>query len=562
MQDTLKIATLQNIPLDIKGKYNIQLFDAQGQKVQDVEVTNTVFYEASDSALNFIKFLLEYGTSSTSGGSSRPIIRQNSIGSAYPTTIQLLEQKVSKDCKYFLPSFITGMAWLGSVPGTNTEFIGAYNAPESSATISDGYLVCKDVYEFSTRQANGTINAVCMQKVINGYPTGSDRTQETSAPFSYGYGFTTNTLTRLGPAKLNPSDATDSNPLYGATYNTKGQLVLPATGVVVINPEAYLSGLAQLQTRPAKASEMVFPGMLMEDPSKACLIGQIRDDSNYNTIIQCKILNAATGLEENTKTLDLFDASTKLQKYLKAKTNSNAYLYRIKHAFCCHGYWGATFEYTGSGNPFPKLRSDGTYTENATNTAYAACIYDFNKDCWVVEPDFLSVDSAGYYGTSSGYLQVPKLFLNIGGQAQYSATLKPDLASNSSWLAMTATGNAQMHNEASNRVIAYRPRNQGYIYTVGLDSKKFARCRMSLSTTDGSSYAYAPGAIHPNGTIMSGYYFGDKLIPYKSLVHLDSPIVKTAEHTMKVTYTLSIKIPNIFAQPGHEYEFDIDASTV
>lgn len=562
MQDTLKIATLQNIPLDIKGKYNIQLFDVQGQKVQDVEVTNTVFYEASDSALNFIKFLLEYGTSSSSGGSSRPNIRYGDIESAYPSTIQLLEQKVSKDCKYFLPSFITGMAWLGSVPGTSTKFIGAYNAPESSATISDGYLVCKDVYEFSTGQANGTINAVCMQKVIHGYPNGTAKTQETSAPFSYGYGFTANTLTQLGPAGLNPSDTSSSNPLFGAAYNTKGQLVLPATGIVVTNPEAYLSGLAQLQTSPATASEMVFPGMIMEDPSKACLIGQIRDGSNYNTIIQCKILNATTGIEENTKTLDLFDASTKLQKYLKTKTNNKAYLYSINHAFCCHGYWGATLEFTGSGNPFPKLQSDGTYTEEATDTAYAACIYDFNKDCWVVEPDFLSVDSAGYYDTSSSYLQVPKLFLNTGGRVQFSATLTPDLASNSSWLTTTATGNVQMHNEESNRVITYRPRNHGYIYTVGLDSKKYARCRMSLSPSNGSSYAYAPGAIHPNGTIMSGYYFGDKLIPYKSLVHLDSPIVKTAEHTMKVTYTLSIKIPNIFAQPGHEYEFDIDASTV
>ena len=546
MKDNMQISPINRTAIPLEGRYTVELFDKDGNLANSQEVKNTIMYEMPDSFLNFYKFACEYGTSIDSAISNKPSVMNGSLYTGPYNALGLYTQKPSKDHKRFLPAIPVGASYMGNAAPAADTFQGSHNTAQSSYSFADGHMIIKDVFEFSTSQANGTINSLGMFKVYSRREW-LDRTQH--VPYSRGTGGFKPYLTYYGVPRQSATGT--NNTLFNAKKNVHGRAVDIPKKLVLSGVEAYMAGLAKISSREATTKDLIFPGMLLEDESVAIQVcGSQRTMTTSNPILKYRKITVATGATEEGSIV-LWDILPKLKKYLgtSATDTSTAYIDDTGILFQVRGLVGIRIALSARTAVYPRLYEDGSMTPTALQATVAYGLYDFNTNSWLIEPDLENINAAYYSPVGSTSSKVPAWAANVSSSNTDTWNLNNDLYK---W----CTGEVAFERYGNDVIFVVNPFGDQYTHlkapTLGYSAR---------ATTFGQSTNGAIGYIHDPDLgyqMVGAYCVGTAIQAYKSLVHLDSPVVKTSEYTMKVTYTISIKIPNMFGKPGHEYEFDLD----
>lgn len=546
-------------PQELKGHYKFEIFNKQGDLINTVEQDNKIWYTMEDSGLNFYKFAME-----TFNGSSRPYQSRVGVcegynGGSYPATLLLFEDATDQEIKYVIPSEIVGAASLGYNATPDNPAYGSYSTAESGAFIEGDYLIWKDVYEFSTLQANGTISAAGL---LGRNPRmGNGTTLARKAAASIGAAIPASYIAAWGPAKEMARLTMGS-----FAFNHFNKVVDIKNDVVISNYEKAFAGLEAWKTRPCEAKDRIFSPQVLPNGIHYYTVEwakqtkEISGVSVSTRIATIRIRNIEDDAEIKTVTLDILEACPKISPYVTSQEN---YISEMFAAEYFNGYMTVAIQLKSrSGYKLPKLMEDGSYTENTLNYNTAYGLYDIANERWVAEPDFLNIKTGLYYNTA-GTAFGPKGLLftaySVLSGAKYVATTGTNAYENRAarWSLYALT---QVVGEPTDPMIITVDTINGGAGFMAPVRGKGGWGPSPYGTTDPRNGIIVGGTSNvssPNDTNWS-FCHGQKRIPCKSHVLLDTPIVKTSENTMKVTYTLSMRVPNIFAAPGKEYEFDVD----
>lgn len=550
MNDNMQISPIARTKIPLEGRYKVELFDLEGNLADSQEVQNTIMYEVSDGMLNFMKFATEYG-STTNSGTNRPRVMDNTFYSEMFNALGLYTQKPSKSHKRFLPAIPVGASFLGNNASASNTFQGSHNVAQSSCSFADGYMIVKDVFEFSTSQANGTINALGMFKRNN---SKNWLSKSSHVPYCCTALHFAPYMMSIGVPKV--SATSSSNALYNAKKNVRGRAVNIVKKQKLSGVESYIAGLSMTSAVEATQKDLIFHGMLMEDEAYAFQICfGASGYYNRSPLLNTRKITVATGAVEEG-TFEIWDKMTKLKKYFgtTASDTSAGYINCMYLNWQARGFAAFTIylDSKSSTNKYPRLYADGTMTPNVLSSTTVYGIYDFNTDSWVIEPDVEDIRSAIYYSVGS---------TSDSTSPKWASAYTANSTSTSWELSQEhyawCTGELEFERfEDVGPVFVVNPRTSSSCYMIAPMINYSSTC-----AANDASYTGPFGYIHDRdlGLVVTGNYVaGTSVSAYKSLVHLDSPVVKTEEYTMKVTYTVSIKVPNMYGKPGHEYEFDLD----
>ena len=277
----------------------------------------------------------------------------------------------------------------------------------------------------------------------------------------------------------------------------------------------------------------------------------------------------AAGTNESY-TVDAYSKCNKLSKYLGANaTDATGKISGFSTILFVNGVWIGYLSLSSTTSKFPGIESSGALLPSlATMNENVYCAYDLVADKWLVEPD-LENPLCGVRTSGSGSTSTRRTSPNwawaygssIGGVPQSLDAWKSTRASQAQGILGASNMHIYQENQGDN--------NAHFVFTQLPVGGRIQRNIFGTSYKEhntylygsSNSYGYAPGGfwhkynttITPSGGGSTGV--GDRFHAYRTLTVLDQPITKTSEYTMKLTYTIQYKVPDFFAEPGHEYDY-------
>lgn len=146
----------------LKGKTIIELTDVKTGKVEKFEDNNLVTEAINDIILSRKKYAMFSEQTDTNEYDRRSSFRSMfPLWQGYFGGIMLFQNSIDESRKYLNgDDVILGSATYGNAYAGLDPLIGSYNSTESE--MNEGEKYAKFVYDFATNQGNGTISAICL----------------------------------------------------------------------------------------------------------------------------------------------------------------------------------------------------------------------------------------------------------------------------------------------------------------------------------------------------------------------------------------------------------------
>lgn len=150
----------------LKGNTKIELTDVNTGKKQVIKKHNLITNAVNEIFNMPFGIDNDYTTNNTVDISHNPETFKDLFGG-----IMLFDSEITENANTLFPSYTSNMIGCGaadsSIATSENKFMGSYNSNESEFNIANKML--KLVYDYTTSQANGTINSICLTDLFSGY---------------------------------------------------------------------------------------------------------------------------------------------------------------------------------------------------------------------------------------------------------------------------------------------------------------------------------------------------------------------------------------------------------
>ena len=540
--------------MDALGVYDIELFDTQGNLVDSRTVHNTVRFTVLPHIGRLQQFWNEFGS-----GYRSPFMGNQNI--SYPIgRFYLCEDTPNENDTFMMAAPILGGVNMNYTASAGATTYGSYNSAQSKLGYADGWYTAKTVYEFGTSQCNGTIKGIIgtssPTKTAPDFESVFDCTAE-YLPYPWS-GYTQFNTTQFA---MHSGATTVDDRWYSITKRA-----------FIENYLMVLQGLADpIYKEPTSLDELVFPSMVSyADPTKA--YGHHYSKPSGDEPIFNVITYDLTTHTHDTREIRFYDKCTKLKKYLGSSgSDTTSYIKSFGTYYLVNGVWFGYLILSATTSVYPGINSSGDLlSEYSTRNEHVYCAYDLVADKWLIEPDLENplcgtrtsgTDMSSYRRSAPGWIYTSFAVGDIPKTLDAWKT-----ASEQTLRHIVGPSNMNIYRENSGDNNAHFVYNRLPLYTNGyrgiFGSSYREHNTIKLASGSGSThhYNFCTGYWHKYNTIVASgseqkSAVGTRLHAYRSLTKLEVPIVKTSEYTMKLTYTIQFKVPNVFADPGHEYDY-------
>ena len=541
--------------MDALGVYDIELFDTHGNLVDSRTIHNTVRFTALPHIGRLYQFWNEFGS-----GYRSPFIgkhsNSNPIGRFY-----LCEDTPNENDTFMIAAPILGAVNMNYSASAGAAIYGSYNSAQSKFSCENGWFTAKTVFEFGTSQCNGTIKGIIGTSCATG-----------SAP---NYTDTSDCTAEYLPKPWSGStqaDQSSSFALYSGTTTIDDKWYSITNRAFIDNYLLVLQGLEEPKYRePEAIDELVFPSMVSyADPTKAYSLYTTKPSGN-EPVLNVITYDLTTHTHE-TREIRFYDKCSKLKKYLGTSgADTTSYINNFVTYYLVNGVWIGHLVLSAKSSMYPGIDSAGNLLgAYKTRNEYVFCAYDLTADKWLVEPDLenpLCGTRVAGTDSSSARRSAPGWIRDVSGVGDMPHTLETwRTAKASSLRYILGPSNINIYKENTGDNNAHFVYNRMMLNSVAFRSvfgssyREHNTTQEMGSNTNTNYYGDCTSYWHKYNTIVasSNHYdlaVGTRLHAYRSLTKLQPPIVKTAEYTMKLTYTIQFKVPNVFAEPGHEYDY-------
>lgn len=541
--------------MDALGVYDIELFDTQGNLVDSRTIHNTVRFTALPHIGRLYQFWNEFGSGYRSPFIGREF-NKYPIGRFY-----LCEDTPNENDTFMIAAPILGGVNMFYTASAGAVPYGSYNSAQSKFGYENGWYTAKTVFEFGTSQCNGTIKGI----IGTSYDTSS------TPNFTSTFDCTAEYLPR--PWSGSTQDSKDSSfALYSGATTIDDKWYCLTKRAFVDNYLLVLQGLEAPKYRePATIDELVFPSMVSyADPTKA-YSHYLTKPSGNEPVLNVITYDLTTHTHE-TREIRFYDKCTKLKKYLGTSgEDTTSYINSFSTYCLVNGVWFGYLVLSAKSSMYPGIDDTGKLLDAyKLRNEFVYCAYDLAADKWLVEPDLenpLCGTRTSGTDSSSTRRSIPGWMRNVNGVGNMPHTLdvwKTASESSLSYILGPSNINIYKENTGDNNAhfVYSRMTLSGLAYrgVFGSSYREHNTTQPADSNSFTGYYGYCTSYWHKYNTIVASssnpdHAVGTRLHAYRSLTKLETPIVKTAEYTMKLTYTIQFKVPDVFAEPGHEYDY-------
>uniref|UniRef100_UPI004055A79E hypothetical protein n=1 Tax=Acetatifactor sp. TaxID=1872090 RepID=UPI004055A79E len=464
----------------IKGKTRIELTNVNTGEVEVIEKENMI-----TNALQYIFNPLGYiKTSSTMYGSSFVNYYATLTGG-----LLLLDRTVTEDAKnIFLDTSVglTGCAVFDQQNSSDQTLRGNYNATETEIDVVNRTI--KYVYDFDTAEANGTIASVALTHAYGGYSNRgcAEEPVREEYPFFMNIGSGSLKLSSSS-AGISAYDRTLSYSTYGANYKwiflidaTKDMVyyfsIESTTSITIRGYRANINTVSLFDT-PSTGRTLLFEKNIVFSTA----ISQQYFSYNYDEeaeklyIISGANNNVSNGGAFTITEIDVANDYAVTQYAMTNKTGVTLRMFFSRDNTMCYDGYIYLMPYSGTYN---------IYREEIGNSANVQKIDTVVRQCWPL----WAKDKRLYFGNPTSYSPSWALYI----VETDSFTLK--------------------YPEGK---YLYDSTSRQFVPVKGVPMTYF----MSCGTSDGT--------------------FGMRTDYLATINNLESAVVKTADKTMKITYTLT-----------------------
>lgn len=464
----------------IKGKTKIELTDVNTGEVEVIEKENMI-----TNALQYIFNPLGYiKTSSTMYGSSFVNYYATLTGG-----LLLLDKAVAEDAEnIFLDTNVglTGCAVFNQQNSSDQTLRGNYNATETEIDVVNRTI--KYVYDFDTAEANGTIASVALTHAYGGYSNRGCAEEPVREEYPYFMNIGSGSL-RLSSssAGISAYDRTLSYSTYGANYKwiflidaVKDMVyyfsIESTTSITIRGYRANINTVSLFDT-PSTGRTLLFEKNIVFSTA----ISQQYFSYNYDEeaeklyIISGANNNVSNGGAFTITEIDVANDYAVTQYAMTNKTGTTLRMFFSRDNTMCYDGYIYLMPYSGTYN---------IYREEIGNSANVQKIDTAVKQCWPL----WAKDKRLYFGNPTSYSPSWALYI----VETDSFTLK--------------------YPEGK---YLYDSTSRQFVPVKGVPMTYF----MSCGTSDGT--------------------FGMRTDYLATINNLESAVVKTADKTMKITYTLT-----------------------
>lgn len=556
----------------IKGHTKIELTNVKTGEVQVVEDDNIVtnapmIYENASK----IRGYNEYAAAKSFAGDV--ILKKDAgnkqvlLADAYFGGILLFADPIDENANYPYVNSTNEMVGNGSVYDamTETKEYGAYNQEESTYVVSeDGIITRKYVYDFGTSKANGTISSVCLCNYQYGFigDGNDDISRALNSKANYN-AYMDNVTGSYGSTNksyhtefFNLDTLTFRNAVITENANTKRSRMILYVDVDR-NKEYFIPIIDDIGTIINEASTSL---KIYENDFGRNKVNLLRKTNDCSRMIEItipqKIKTIISNLTNTSKKLYLYKTIYTYENgkliiaFAESEQYSNYYCVTSSDKICV---WEINLDLstmTSSGNSVKELSNTSGYN-----------LYLYSSS--ITTPNAVIYKNHLYMARYGSNLRTVGIYkINLDNAADVVAI---DMSNVLSYMNNVNVNSCKIKMFATKERIYFdlgtvADSSKNAVFVIKNDKAKILNGICIKSSNDGSDMYDLNGNIFSNNVFIAGIYSGGsynnaisgsliasyystKLVynPFmvSTINNLSSPVTKTADMTMKITYTLT-----------------------